>query len=130
VETPLPSNSPHGHMILRVDLVGSHGRWKRPCLQTTPERPRDAIPVLCYTHTEGRVVGRAVQDAASLCVAALSSGENGAIWMGCDNNTLTKAELMQAMYDSQKYGQCSLLARCRGPWGRASEERVITLLAL
>jgi hypothetical protein len=34
VETPLPSNSPHEHMILRVDLVGSHGRWKRPCLQT------------------------------------------------------------------------------------------------
>jgi hypothetical protein len=21
-------------MILRVDLVDSHGRWKRPCLQT------------------------------------------------------------------------------------------------
>jgi hypothetical protein len=28
----MPSNSPHYHMILRVDLVGSHGRWKRPCL--------------------------------------------------------------------------------------------------
>jgi hypothetical protein len=24
--TPLPANSPHGHMILRVELVGSHGR--------------------------------------------------------------------------------------------------------
>ena len=34
VETPLPPNSPHDHMILRVDLVGSHGRWKRPYLQT------------------------------------------------------------------------------------------------
>jgi hypothetical protein len=34
VETPLPSNSPHDHMLLREDLVGSHGRWKRPCLQT------------------------------------------------------------------------------------------------
>jgi hypothetical protein len=34
VETPFPSNSPHGHMIWRVDLVGSHGRWKRPFLQT------------------------------------------------------------------------------------------------
>jgi hypothetical protein len=34
VETPLPSNSPHDPMMLRVDLVGSHGRWKRPCLQT------------------------------------------------------------------------------------------------
>jgi hypothetical protein len=33
-ETPLPSNSPHDHMILREDLVGSHGRRKRPCLQT------------------------------------------------------------------------------------------------
>jgi hypothetical protein len=36
VETPLPSNSPHDPMILRVDLVGSHGRWKRPRLQTSP----------------------------------------------------------------------------------------------
>jgi hypothetical protein len=26
--------SVHDHMILRVDLVGSHGRWKRPSLQT------------------------------------------------------------------------------------------------
>jgi hypothetical protein len=34
VETPLPSNSPHDHMILREELVGSHGRWRRPCLQT------------------------------------------------------------------------------------------------
>jgi hypothetical protein len=37
VETPLPSNSPHDHMILRVDLVDSHGRWKDPCLQTIPD---------------------------------------------------------------------------------------------
>jgi hypothetical protein len=34
LETPLPSDSPHDHMILRVDLVDSHGRWKGPCLQT------------------------------------------------------------------------------------------------
>jgi hypothetical protein len=34
VETPLPSNSPHDHMMLGVELVGSRGRWKRPCLQT------------------------------------------------------------------------------------------------
>ena len=31
-EAPLPSTSPHDHMIWRVDLVDSHGR--RPCLQT------------------------------------------------------------------------------------------------
>ena len=30
VDTPLPSNSPHDRMILRVGLGGSHGRWKRP----------------------------------------------------------------------------------------------------
>ena len=36
VETPLPSTSPHDHMILRVELVGSRGRWKRPCLNTSP----------------------------------------------------------------------------------------------
>jgi hypothetical protein len=29
VETPLPSNSPRDHMILRVDLVGSHARGVR-----------------------------------------------------------------------------------------------------
>ena len=45
VETPLPSNSPHDHMILRVHLVGPHtGRWKRPCLQTTPNATRS-----CHT---------------------------------------------------------------------------------
>jgi hypothetical protein len=33
-ETPLHSNSPHDQMILRVELVDSHGRWKRPCRQT------------------------------------------------------------------------------------------------
>jgi hypothetical protein len=36
----LPSHSPHDHMILRVDLVDSHGRWKRPCLQTNPDAAR------------------------------------------------------------------------------------------
>jgi hypothetical protein len=41
VDTPLPSNSPHDHMILREDLVGSHGRWTRPCLQT-------AHVTICY----------------------------------------------------------------------------------
>jgi hypothetical protein len=34
VETPLPSNSPHDHMILRAELVDSHGRRKCPCHQT------------------------------------------------------------------------------------------------
>ena len=28
-------DSPRGDMILREDLVDSHGRWKRPCVQTT-----------------------------------------------------------------------------------------------
>jgi hypothetical protein len=32
VEMSLPSYSPHDQMILRVDLMGSHGRWTRPCL--------------------------------------------------------------------------------------------------
>jgi hypothetical protein len=36
----LPSNSPHDHMILRAYLVGSHGSWKRPRLQTpSPYQP-------------------------------------------------------------------------------------------
>jgi hypothetical protein len=32
--SPLPSNCPHDHMILRVDLVDSHESLKRPCLHT------------------------------------------------------------------------------------------------
>jgi hypothetical protein len=40
VERPLPSNSPHDHMILRVDLVDSHARRNGPCLQTTPDAIR------------------------------------------------------------------------------------------
>jgi hypothetical protein len=31
----------HDHMLVRVDLVGSHGRWKRPCRQT-------AHMTICY----------------------------------------------------------------------------------
>jgi hypothetical protein len=37
VETPLPSNSPHDHMILRVGLVDSHGRWAS--IARTARRP-------------------------------------------------------------------------------------------
>jgi hypothetical protein len=33
-EVETPYCGPQGHMILSVELVGSHGRWKRPCLQT------------------------------------------------------------------------------------------------
>jgi hypothetical protein len=70
-ETPLPSNSPHDHMILRVDLVGSHGRWKRP--QPTPEcdDKLNNIPLRCYTMLEpsGRV------ETPASPVNPLSSGE-------------------------------------------------------
>jgi hypothetical protein len=46
VETPLPSNSPHDHLILREHLVGSHGRWKRPCLQSaSSSSARTAPPI-------------------------------------------------------------------------------------
>jgi tyrosine aminotransferase len=45
----LPSNSSHDHMILRVDPVGSHGRWKGPCLQTSPDATSSCIAVECHT---------------------------------------------------------------------------------
>jgi hypothetical protein len=35
----LAFKQPTDHMILRGDLLGSHGRWKRPCLQTAHMRP-------------------------------------------------------------------------------------------
>jgi hypothetical protein len=42
----LPSNSPHDHLILREHLVGSHGRWKRPCLQSaSSSSARTAPPI-------------------------------------------------------------------------------------
>jgi hypothetical protein len=51
VKTPLPSNSPHDHMILKVDLVDSCGKCKRSCHQTAPEcdQLHDAIPVEYHT---------------------------------------------------------------------------------
>jgi hypothetical protein len=48
VDRPLPSNHPHDRMMLRVDLVDSHGRWKRPCLQTTPNATGGAITIPYY----------------------------------------------------------------------------------
>jgi hypothetical protein len=60
VETPLPLNSPHDHMILRVDLEDSHGRRKRPRLQTTSDanghplyptsQARSSLPSTTHTH--------------------------------------------------------------------------------
>jgi hypothetical protein len=43
VETPLPSNSPHGHMILRVDLVGSRGALPRATQVETPAAPWEFV---------------------------------------------------------------------------------------
>jgi hypothetical protein len=36
VERSLPSNSPHDHMTLRVELVGSHGRVETPLPSNSP----------------------------------------------------------------------------------------------
>ena len=34
--------------LIIVDLVDSHGRWKRPCLQTTPNATGGAITIPYY----------------------------------------------------------------------------------
>jgi hypothetical protein len=50
VETPLASNSPHDHMILRVDLVGSHGRWNGVIPQRKPA-PRERTTEVAFGRT-------------------------------------------------------------------------------
>jgi hypothetical protein len=54
----LPSNSPHDHMILRVELVDSHGRWKGPCLQTNPKCDQVFSMQFEITIDTGRSIGQ------------------------------------------------------------------------
>jgi len=59
------------------------------------------------------------QDAASLCVAALASGGKGEVFMGCDNNPLSKADMMQSVLASKKYGETEVTFTGNGgPMGR------------
>lgn len=44
------------------------------------------------------------EDAASLCTAVLSSGRKGQVFMGCDNNPVAKAAMMEAVYATNKFG--------------------------
>jgi len=44
------------------------------------------------------------QDAASLCAAVLASGAKGQVFMGCENNPVTKADMMEAVYATNKFG--------------------------
>jgi hypothetical protein len=52
-KTPLPSNSPHDHMILRVELVGSHGRWKTPLPSNSPHDHMILREWSWWAHTGG-----------------------------------------------------------------------------
>jgi len=44
------------------------------------------------------------QDAASLCVAVMSSGLKSRVFLGCDNNPVSKEDMMDACYASGKFG--------------------------
>ena len=80
--------------------------------RTSPRRPEGLISLIHY------------DDAADLCVRALTLGDAGAIYLGCDDQPITRQELAQAVVRSPRYRngkeppQACRFTGTEGPLGR------------
>jgi len=110
---------------LVVRLAGLYDRERGPhrvYLRTpiSPRRPDGLISLIHY------------DDAAALCVQALRRGRGGAIYLGCDDQPVTRQELVRAVVRSRRYRSPTgppdpcrftgtegpLGRRCDGTWTR------------
>ena len=76
--------------------------------ETSPRRPDGLLNLLHY------------DDAAALCVAALARGEPGSVYLGCDDQPLTRQALVDAALESDLYDgalRCAFSGE-DGPIGR------------
>jgi nucleoside-diphosphate-sugar epimerase len=100
-----------------VRLAGLYDRDRGPhrvYLRTarSPRRPDGLISLIHY------------DDAASLCVEALERGRSGAIYLGCDDQPITRWELVRAAVRSRRYRtltdptQICSFTGTEGPLGR------------
>ena len=104
-----------GALVVRLAGLYDHQRGPHRAYlrtRTSPRRPDGLISLIHY------------DDAARLCVQALSRGRAGAIYLGCDDHPITRQELVRAVVRSQRYRSATgPLQACRftgaeGPRGR------------
>jgi nucleoside-diphosphate-sugar epimerase len=104
-----------GGIVVRLAGLYDHDRGPHRVYlrtRTSPRRPDGLISLIHY------------DDAASLCVQALSRGQAGAIYLGCDDHPIVRSELVQAVVRSKRYRaltdppKACRFTGCEGPTGR------------
>jgi nucleoside-diphosphate-sugar epimerase len=104
-----------GAMVVRLAGLYDHDRGPHRVYlrtRTSPRRPDGLISLIHYA------------DAARLCVQALSRGQAGAIYLGCDDHPITRQELVRAVVRSRRYRaangppQACRFTGAEGPPGR------------
>jgi nucleoside-diphosphate-sugar epimerase len=112
-----------GAMVVRLAGLYDHDRGPHRAYlrrESSPRRPDGLISLVHY------------DDAARLCVQALSRGRAGAIYLGCDDHPITREALVRAVVGSPRYregeappracrftgAEGSLGRRCDSTWTR------------
>jgi nucleoside-diphosphate-sugar epimerase len=104
-----------GGIVVRLAGLYDHDRGPHRVYlrtRTSPRRPDGLISLIHY------------DDAANLCVQALSRGHAGAVYLGCDDHPITRHELVKAAARSKRYRattdppQACRFTGCEGPTGR------------
>lgn len=109
-----------GALVVRLAGLYDHDRGPHRAYLRAPtssRRPDGLISLIHY------------QDAAALCVAALMRGQPGQIYLGCDDQPITRQELVRALVQSPRYRTADGPPEpCRfrgaeGPLGRRCDSR-------
>jgi nucleoside-diphosphate-sugar epimerase len=109
-----------GGLVVRLAGLYDHHRGPHRAYlraRSSPRRPDGLLSLIHY------------DDAASLCVAALSGGQPGEIYLGCDDQPLTRQELVEAVVRSQRYRiadgppEPCRFTGVEGPLGRRCDSR-------
>ena len=83
-----------GGLVVRLAGLYDHDRGPHRVYLRTRSSPRRPDGLLSLIHYD---------DAATLCVQALARGQAGAIYLGCDDQPVTRLELVEAVVRSQRY---------------------------
>jgi nucleoside-diphosphate-sugar epimerase len=83
-----------GGIVVRLAGLYDCDRGPHRVYLRTPSSPRRPDGLISLIHYD---------DAARLCVLALSRGRGGAIYLGCDDQPITRRELVEAARGSKRY---------------------------
>ncbi len=104
-----------GAVVVRLAGLYDHDRGPHRAYlrtRTSPRRPDGLVSLIHY------------DDAAELCVRASNLGRAGAIYLGCDDQPITRQELVRAVVRSPRYRsakeppQACQFTGADGPLGR------------